>query len=174
MVPSDEARYNKPPSPAEVQAAEQIRKHAGLKPMNPQPGDKRPKPASNPSNSNQPSAKDPKSGSSKNSKKLVLNVRGELFVRDDALNVIRPLTDEERRYDLQIFPCRDRKCTEEAREIENNDEGGVVIPGVGPPSLPSVNAAVPTLVTRIKAEEPDLKRRFPSDGALPVATITPA
>lgn len=136
-------------------------------------GNKRPPSPDDPADSKQPPAQQPKSGGSKNSRRLVVDENGQLLVRDDSMNVTRPLTDEERKRDLQVIPCRDRKCTQEARDVENDDDAGVVIPGAGPPSVPSANYAIPTFVTRTKVETPGLKRRSPSDDTLPVATITP-
>lgn len=137
-------------------------------------GDKRPPSPDDPADSKQPPTQQPKPGGSKNSRRLVVDENGQLLVRDDSMNVTRPLTDEERRRDLQVTPCRDRKCTQEARDVENDDDAGVVIPGAGPPSVPSPNYAIPTFVTSVKVEGPDLKRRSPSDDTLPVATITPS
>lgn len=119
----------------------------------------------------EPPAKKPKldPGSSPERRHLEL-VGGVLHIRDDASNSTRPLTDDEVRNNVEITSCKDRHCSRERAEHGGNEDDSLYIPGAGPPSTPSANLAVPTLVTSF-VPEPMVKRSSVSPN-LPLITAS--
>ncbi|KAI5364484.1 hypothetical protein Slin14017_G043740 [Septoria linicola] len=95
-----------------------------------------------------PPAKAPKlnppAADSRKFKRLDL-VDGRLVLRDEISNATRPLTADEIRHNVEVSDCADRHCSRERR----NGEDSLFLPGSGPPPTPSVNVAVPTMITSV-------------------------
>jgi len=126
------SRYASDPSDDEITAAKQR-----------QTGNKRGPPGSP---EEQPPAKQPETNPPKERRgagleKLEL-YEGHLIARDLETNATRPLTDQELRHQVEVLPCKDKHCSGELRGGDTD----LLIPGVAPPSVPSVNHnAMPTL-----------------------------
>ncbi|KAK4508202.1 hypothetical protein PRZ48_001940 [Zasmidium cellare] len=103
-----------------------------------------------------PKARRPNPGSGSKFLRKRLEIVGDrLHLRDLERNVTRPLTDKEMQENVEITRCKDRKCLQEEDEDDNDS---LIVPGVGRPSVPSENTAVPTLVTRIVPRQMEVRR----------------
>lgn len=160
------AEYANIPSRARFEKANEIR----IKELGPgnalvYPGD----PGSD-SDENPRPKKAPKTGSGSGSRRKRLQyVNDRLLLRDDAFNVTRPLTKEELAYNVEVTPCSDRHCSRERKEsTDGDDQDSLYIPGVGPPSIPAANVAIPTLVTSIMPLE--YARRSSLSADMPLIT----
>ena len=81
---------------------------------------------------------------------LSVSSNGFLAIRDDDLNVTRPLTNEELNNDIEVVRCADRTCSKERRSLERNEqtdnESVLVIDGDNPRMTPPKDVeAVPTV-----------------------------
>lgn len=72
-------------------------------------------------------------------------IQNRIVLRDDALNITRPLTNEEIARKVEITNCAYRFCSRERKG--NSEDDSIYVPGTAP--RPSSNSAVPTLTSHM-------------------------
>lgn len=97
-------------------------------------------------------------------------IEERLVLRDESMNVTRPLSDEEILHQVQIIECADRECSRERADLEGYDDDSLFVRGAALPATPSANSAIPTLISSTSVTDMSTNKRTPLSADLPLIT----